>query len=78
MGRVLSIKSRGGFDHFIKISSTLKRRRIEVEKIFMEHLAQEDFLVEVTLGDSARDLKQIMGFMNKIEDVYEIKEKMEE
>jgi acetolactate synthase small subunit len=78
MSRVLSIKSRGGFDHFIKISATLKRRRIEVEKIFMEHLPQENFLVEVTLGDSAKNVNQIMGFMNKLEDVYEIKEKMEE
>ncbi|MCK5763436.1 MAG: hypothetical protein KAH05_04890 [Clostridiales bacterium] len=78
MTKVLSIKSKGGFDNFIKINSTLKRRRFYVDKVSMENVDESNFNLEITLKGDENTLNQAIRHMQKIEDVYDIKEKMEE
>ena len=78
MTKVLSIKSKGGFDNFIKITSTLKRRRFYVDKVAMENIDKSNFNLEITLNCDENTLNQAIRHMQKIEDVYDIKEKMGE
>ena len=78
MTKILSIKSKGGFDNFIKINSTLKRRRFCVDKVSMENIDTSTFNIEITLKGDENTLNQAIRHMQKIEDVYDIEEKMEE
>jgi acetolactate synthase small subunit len=77
MTRTLQIRSTGGFDNFIKLSSTLKRRRFAIDKISLESIDQRHFDLEVTLMGDEKSFDQAMRYMKKNEDVYYITEKME-
>ena len=77
MTKGFSIKSKGGFENFIKINSTLKRRRFSVNKVSMENIGQENLLIEITLNCDENTLNQAIRHMQKIEDVYDIKKKEE-
>ena len=78
MTKTMTIRSMGGFENFLKISSTLKRRRFTVDKMNMENIDQHHFNLDVTLSGDASTFNQAMRYMKKNEDVYEIIEKMEE
>ena len=75
MSTVLSVKSKGGFDNFLKITSTLKRRRFNVDRIEMESAGKEGLFLEITLNGDEKEVHQAMRFMRKIEDVYDITQK---
>ncbi|MEA3422533.1 MAG: hypothetical protein U9Q80_01795 [Bacillota bacterium] len=78
MIKILTLKSKGGFNNLIKIASTLKSKRYETMKIIMENIGLENFNLEITLNCDENTLNQAIRHMQKIEDVYDIKEKMEE
>jgi acetolactate synthase small subunit len=78
MTKTMTIMSMGGFDNFLKISSTLKRRRFTVDRINLESIDQHHFCLDVTLSGDDATFNQAIRFMKKNEDVYEIIEKTEE
>ncbi len=75
MGRTITIRSRGGFENFIKISSTLKRKQFSINHISLNHFDSEHFEMEVTLFTNHQPLAHAIRYIKKNEDVYEIIEK---
>lgn len=78
MTRLLTVKSRGGFDNFIKISSTLRRKRFLVDRLEMNYIDQGRISIEIALNGNDQEMQQAVRYMRKNEDVYEITQKMEE
>ena len=75
MEHTLKIRSTGGFENFIKISSTLKRKQFSIEYLSMSHFDAENFEMEVTLYTDHHPLAHAIRYLKKNEDVYEIIEK---
>lgn len=78
MTRLLTVKSRGGFDNFIKISSTLRRKRFLVDRLEMNYIDHGRISIEIALNGNDQEMQQAVRYMRKNEDVYEITQKMEE
>ena len=75
MGHTLTIRSKGGFENFIKISSTLKRKQFSIDHMSLNHFDSEHFEMEVTLLTNHQPLAHAIRYIKKNEDVYEIIEK---
>jgi hypothetical protein len=75
MTKTLCIRSKGGFGNFVKISSTLKRKLILLQRIEYHTIDDQEFYIELTLSGNDRTVHQAFKHMKKNEDVYEIIEK---
>ncbi len=75
MTRTLCVKSKGGFDNFVKISSTLKRKLILLDRIEYHTIDDQEFYIEFTMSGNEKTFHQAFKHMKKNEDVYEIIEK---
>ena len=70
MKRNVYAKLNQGMDSFLRVAMTLRRKELEVESMSM---STESSGMQLTINDEITSLQDVINYMRKLHDVYDLK-----
>ncbi len=66
-------KSNEGLDSFIRLTSTLRRREINIHSIKMETDYNNELVIEIIIDENTTSLENVLNHMYKLHDLDDIR-----